>query len=168
MYELRSPHDVTIVLKSSPDHGQNFGLSDCSPCIFSVPGVCTLLSSCEEVLRRSQNELLQIIFSLAQDEWPSVSEPCWKFLGEISSLPKTLPHKRSSDWEATNGHNGISEKATERISVIDKNVIMEIFTELLDKLEISLEKGEQHGALHAKKLTTALQVKISRNFQLLR
>ena len=109
-------------------------------------GVCDLLQQCENALGDMRKDLIQIIFTLAQDEWTSVSEPCLLYLTDQTKDTVTSDHSASLN------------RGSVKPPSLKGDVVAEIFSSLLDGFEEAMQRGEVQGALHAKKTTTAIQV----------
>ncbi len=114
-----------------------------------LAGVVLLLQECAVTLAASQKALLSILFTLAQDEWPAVAQPCMAFL-------------RSSPEASTSGQDQDGAKCAAlrhaAPALLGAELVSGLCMDLLLGLGSSLQHGEQQGALHAQRLSTALQV----------
>ncbi|DBA77508.1 hypothetical protein WJX77_009976 [Trebouxia sp. C0004] len=93
--------------------------------------VTQLLEHCSTVLQDPNQALYEVLFTLAQDEWPQVSNHCHAW------LCRCLPAQ----------HQG-APKGGSVPAVVER---------LLGGLLPALQSGEEAGTLHARRLTTALQ-----------
>ncbi|KAL3144083.1 hypothetical protein ABBQ32_003877 [Trebouxia sp. C0010 RCD-2024] len=91
-------------------------------------GVTTLLEGCSPVLEGASEVLYEVLFTLAQDDWPHVSSHCQAWL--TSCLPQ---HPQAG------------------------KAVPGIVQRLLLGLLPALRSGEEAATLHARRLTTALQ-----------
>ena len=107
-----------------------------------------LLKRCKDTLAASSEMLLEILYTLAQDEWPQVAAPCLTFL----SLSLASTSSRDAQSAAVGGLSNDAAAA----------VITRLFKGLLG----SLQASEEAGVLHARRLTTALQVCCAATWQL--
>ena len=112
-------------------------------------GVVRLLQECAMTLAASQKLLLSILFTLAQDDWPEVAQPCMAYL-RSSPEASTSESEQAGKSSKTYRHPGPQ--------VLGSEVASGLCMELFSGLAPSLQQGEQQGALHARRLTTALQV----------
>ena len=112
-------------------------------------GVVRLLQECAVTLAASQTLLLNILFTLAQDNWPEVAQPCMAYL---RSSPKASTSGSAEAAEQSGPHRHPAPQ------VLGSKVVSHLCMELVVGLGPSLQQGEQQGALHARRLTTALQV----------
>lgn len=109
-----------------------------------------LIKECSVSLAGSQKQLLEILFALAQDDWPDVQRPCIAFL-------------RSSDQPSTSTASARAPQAPAPPQFPAKflhapSVVPELCMELVNSLHSSLQRGEQEGTFHGHQLCTALQV----------
>ncbi|KAL0049229.1 hypothetical protein WJX82_009193 [Trebouxia sp. C0006] len=93
--------------------------------------VTQLLEHCSTVLQDPNQALYEVLFTLAQDEWPQVSNHCHAW------LCRCLPAQ----------HKGAQVEGS----------VPAIVQRLLGGLLPALQSGEEAGTLHARRLTTALQ-----------
>ena len=112
-------------------------------------GVVRLLEECGGTLAASQKALLNILFTLAQDGWPEVAQPCMAY------LRSSLEACTSSTDTAEQNSKPYRHPAPQ---MLGSQLVSGLCMELLSGLGPSLQQGEQQGALHAQRLSTALQV----------
>lgn len=114
-------------------------MSDPLPLQMHLPwhaGVLQLLQECSQTLPEGRELLLEVACTLAQDEWPAVSRPCQRWLSRRAD--SSLTH---SDAE-----------------VLTSDTALKLAQRLMGGLSKALHQGEEVGMLHARRLTTALQV----------
>jgi hypothetical protein len=102
-----------------------------------------LLDNCSGTLQNSTENLLEAVFTLAQDEWPQVATPCREWLSKKATLPDQAPGR----GPLREGMPGTPE-----------GTVVGIASRLTASLEEALQRGEREGTLHARRLSTALQV----------
>ena len=102
-----------------------------------------LLKRCQLALAATAQELLQIVFTLAQDDWAEVAAP-------------SLAYLRSSGVASTSGRCGGSGKALG--GGLPPDAMDKVVHGLMSGLPASLQEGSEAGMLQARRLVTALQV----------
>lgn len=111
-----------------------------------------LVQSCIRFLGPMEAELLQILFTLSQEGWQSVSGPCHTFLTSAS----ICTDQQSDAGLGSPPANGKLPPCESRLS---HAAISDVFHRLLKGLPEALAVGSLHGSVHAKKLTTAFQAR---------
>ena len=106
-----------------------------------VAGAVQLLQACSDTLPGSRELLLEIVCTLAQDPWPAVACPCQQWLSQ---------HHQSGVQSVTTPAPGNS--------VFTSGAALALAERLLGNMRRVLQQGEDLGMLHARRLTTALQV----------
>ena len=102
-----------------------------------LTGAVQLLQECSQTLPGSRELLLDLICTLAQDEWQSVSSPCLQWL-----------HGRPLDADLVHG------------AVLTSGTALQLAQRLLGDVSTALHRGEVQGTLHCRRLMTALQVQL--------
>lgn len=96
----------------------------------------SLLESCGPALQRSSQLLLEVIFTLAQDEWRQVALPC-------------------QQWLAANRKVGGPGGGR---APLQGQAVVKVVLDLLEGLPKAVRSGDDAAALHSRRLTTAMQV----------
>ena len=115
-------------------------------------GVIMLVQSCIRFLGPMEAELLQILFTLSQDGWQSVSGPCHTFLTSAA----ICTDQQSDAGLGSPPANGNLSPCESRLS---HAAVSDVLHRLLKGLPEALATGSRHGSVHAKKLTTAFQAR---------
>lgn len=134
-------------LKKRSKRGRGF-----EPC---RAGITAVLDECGCTLRALSENLLEAVFTLAQDDWPQVATPCREWLSRRSALPQQA--SRGSLPSASPGSRNSTTGAATASGGSD-DVVLGIASRLVLGLEAALQRGEHEGTLHARRLCTALQV----------
>lgn len=110
-----------------------------APCPFPArAGCCQLLDGCSMALQpRTQEALLQLLLSGAQDEWREVADPARTWLGA---------HAAAATAAGQPGTSSAFAAASERLLL-----------QLLEGLPAALRSGDLPGRRHAQQLTSAIQ-----------
>lgn len=112
-----------------------------------VAGCCRLLDSCSMALQpRTQEVLLQLLLSAAQDEWQEVATPARAWLkaqaAAASSSAAAAPQPAAAGGGGSSGFAAASER---------------LLLQLLEGLPAALRSGDVPGRQHAQQLTSAIQ-----------
>lgn len=87
----------------------------------TCPGVVLLMQECRQNLAECGPQLLMILFSLVQDEWQEVSQPCVAYLRPSNQPSSSSPHtasfprqpgKHASQEQTSSPKSGATNKAT--------------------------------------------------------
>ena len=97
-------------------------------------GVCEVMSHCAVTLAPASEMLLGIVLALAADEWPQVAEPCRAFLGR--------------GWAGSTDADGPSQR----------HLLAGLISKLIPGLADAAKGNQDALILHARRLSTALQV----------
>ncbi|KAL4440079.1 hypothetical protein ABPG75_003080 [Micractinium tetrahymenae] len=109
-----------------------------------VQACCRLLDSCSMALQpRTQEVLLQLLLSAAQDEWQQVSAPARTWLQRQAEAAAAAPPMAASSATALSAFAAASER---------------LLLQLLDGLPGALRSSDAAGRQHAQQLTSAIQV----------
>lgn len=105
-------------------------------------GCCRLLDACSMALQpRTQEALLQLLLSAAQDEWREVAGPARTWLASHAAAAS------ASEPDTAAGQAGSAFAAA----------LEHLLLQLLEGLPAALRRGDLPGRQHAQQLTSAIQ-----------
>ena len=125
------------LLRDAIGHHAGAGIRQAGPGVMGSgcwnAGVCEVLTQCSNAMAPCSEMLLGIVLALASDEWAQVSGPCRAFLGGSSAMHQAPSQRR---------------------------LVTGLISKLMAGLADAARGSEEAFILHARRLSTAIQVSL--------